>query len=140
VEKTTENLLTFDVKAVLGVGFIAPHHFKLFQNISNAPAKITIDKKNLQLQHNTTGFKLGVTAFFLKQLNESNFYATEINQKGEREFEMDMQKQALFQISLESFFSYCWATITSTCREIWAIISRKHYSGIILTRKSPSIL
>ena len=119
-ETTNENLFTFDVKSILGVEFSTPQHSKLMQNLYHAQPKMTTNTKYLLFQHNTTGFKLGVSAFLLKQLKDNDFYVSTINQNGQREFEFDFHNLALFQISLESFFTYCGAVITSTCREIWS--------------------
>jgi hypothetical protein len=119
----TEDILTPNVKAILGVNFNAPFHIKLLHNMTIKNPKIAVDINYLLLQHNTTGYKLGVAAFYLKQIKElSDFYtSSKVDGKGIYQFEANVFKQTHFTMSLENFFVSCWAGIISICRELWRI-------------------
>lgn len=121
-----ENLFTLDIKRVLGVNFNAPNHLKLLANLSNKTARQKIDKEYLLLQHNTTGYKLGASSYYLSQLKSySHFYSILNLKEDEWEIEMDFTSQAYFQLSIDNFFATTMGSVTSICRELWKVYDLK---------------
>lgn len=117
----TENLLTLDINKILGVGFKAPNFEKLYGNFITKSARIPIDINYLLFQHNTTGYKLGVSAYYLSQMTELSGFDIhlDVDENGNRFYKGDLKNYILYVMSIDNFFVSCWGAITSICRELW---------------------
>ncbi len=116
----TQNFVAFDTKVLFGFDLPIPNSGKFFLNLKNKKPRLNVDSESLFLQHLTTEYKLVVSKQNLDILKAyRDCFRFENDPDGHnKSVTIDVVKWVDFQNSLESFFMFCWAVITSLSREL----------------------